>query len=62
MCSSGTERQEYHSLVKFSGQGLLVVLNDILDYCKIEAGARIIRRLQTEFQFETRQNCCGEIQ
>ena len=62
MCSSGTEQQEYHSLMKSFGQGLLVILNDILDYSKIEASARVIQPLQTESQPETRQNCCGEIQ
>jgi signal transduction histidine kinase/CheY-like chemotaxis protein len=38
MCSSGEEQQEYHSLIKSSGEALLVILNDILDYSKIEAG------------------------
>jgi signal transduction histidine kinase/ligand-binding sensor domain-containing protein/CheY-like chemotaxis protein len=38
MSSAGAEQQEYLSLIKSSGQALLVILNDILDYSKIEAG------------------------
>ena len=42
MCSGGTEQQEYLSLIKSSGQTLLVILNDILDYSKIEAGKTML--------------------
>jgi signal transduction histidine kinase/DNA-binding response OmpR family regulator len=38
MCSDGEEQQEFLSLIKSSGETLLVILNDILDYSKIEAG------------------------
>ena len=34
----GEEQQEYLSLLQSSGESLLVILNDILDYSKIEAG------------------------
>jgi signal transduction histidine kinase/CheY-like chemotaxis protein len=32
------EQQEYAEIVRSSGEGLLLVINDILDYSKIEAG------------------------
>ena len=37
MCSSGAEQQEYFSLIRSSGAALLAIVNDILDYSKIEA-------------------------
>ncbi len=37
MCSTGTEQQEYFSLIRSSGEALLTIVNDILDYSKIEA-------------------------
>jgi signal transduction histidine kinase/CheY-like chemotaxis protein len=37
MAASGSEQREYHNLIKSSGEALLVILNDILDYSKIEA-------------------------
>ena len=38
MCSKGDEQREFLSLVRSSAESLLVILNDILDYSKIEAG------------------------
>jgi signal transduction histidine kinase/ligand-binding sensor domain-containing protein/DNA-binding response OmpR family regulator len=37
MCTSGPEQQEYFSLIRSSGEALLAIVNDILDYSKIEA-------------------------
>jgi protein-histidine pros-kinase len=37
MCSSGAEQQEYFSLIRSSGEALLTIVGDILDYSKIEA-------------------------
>jgi signal transduction histidine kinase/ActR/RegA family two-component response regulator len=34
----GTEQREYAEIVRSSGEGLLLVVNDILDHAKIEAG------------------------
>lgn len=36
--AQGAEQQEYLSLLQSSAESLLVILNDILDYSKIEAG------------------------
>ena len=38
MCTTGAEQQEYFSLIRTSGDALLAIVNDILDYSKIEAG------------------------
>jgi CheY-like chemotaxis protein/nitrogen-specific signal transduction histidine kinase len=40
--SSGAEQEQYHSLIRSSGEALLVIINDILDYSKIEAGRIVI--------------------
>jgi signal transduction histidine kinase/DNA-binding response OmpR family regulator/ligand-binding sensor domain-containing protein len=37
MCSTGAEQQEYFSLIRSSGAALMAIVNDILDYSKIEA-------------------------
>ena len=36
--AQGAEQQEYLALLQSSGESLLIILNDILDYSKIEAG------------------------
>ena len=36
--AQGVEQREYLSLLQSSGESLLVIINDILDYSKIEAG------------------------
>jgi signal transduction histidine kinase/DNA-binding response OmpR family regulator len=38
MSATGAEQQEYLAVVRSSGESLLGILNDILDYSKIEAG------------------------
>src|SRR5581483_76832 len=38
MSSTGAEQQEYLRILRSSGEALLALLNDILDYSKIEAG------------------------
>jgi signal transduction histidine kinase/CheY-like chemotaxis protein/ligand-binding sensor domain-containing protein len=45
MASSGEEQQEYHSLIRSSGNALLTIVNDILDYSKIEAGKVVLESL-----------------
>ncbi len=50
MCSSGEEQREYHSLIKASGEALLVIINDILDYSKIEAGKIALESLVCDLE------------
>ena len=46
LCSEGEEQREFLSLIKSSGETLLVILNDILDYSKIEAGKVTLESLR----------------
>ena len=46
LCSEGEEQREFLSLIKTSGETLLVILNDILDYSKIEAGKVTLESLR----------------
>jgi len=50
MSSSGAEQQEYHSLIKSSGQALLAIVNDILDYSKIEAGKATLESIPFDLE------------
>jgi PAS domain S-box-containing protein len=51
MSAEGAEQQEYLALVRSSADALLVILNDILDYSKIEAGKIVLDPQQ--FDLET---------
>ncbi len=41
-----SEQQEFLSLVRSSAEGLLVILNDVLDYSKIEAGKMVLNPIR----------------
>jgi CheY-like chemotaxis protein len=42
MSAEGPEQREYLSLVRSSADALLVILNDVLDYSKIQAGKLVV--------------------
>ncbi|MGL4995068.1 MAG: response regulator [Deefgea sp.] len=45
-----SQQQEYATIIRHSADALLTVLNDILDYSKIEAGKLSIERLEFDFR------------
>lgn len=45
-----SQQQEYATIIRHSADALLTVLNDILDYSKIEAGKLAIERLEFDFR------------
>jgi len=55
---SPTERREFHQIVKASSNELLELLNDIMEYSKIESGLLNIKneKLQTQRIFKELQN------
>jgi signal transduction histidine kinase/DNA-binding response OmpR family regulator len=57
MSSGGAEQEEYHSLIKYSGEALMVIINDILDYSKIEAGKINIESIP----FDLEEMACSAI-
>lgn len=45
-----SQQQEYATIIRHSADALLTVLNDILDYSKIEAGKLLIERVEFDFR------------
>jgi signal transduction histidine kinase/CheY-like chemotaxis protein/ligand-binding sensor domain-containing protein len=60
MSTSGAEQQEYFSLIRSSGAALLAIVNDILDYSKIEADKVALEEVQFNLE-ETMQNAIKSI-
>lgn len=48
--SLNSEQQEYASMVKDSAESLLVIVNDILDYSKIEAGQMTLEEIDYDLR------------